>query len=248
MLNELGAPGSAAIPVAAFRQHLRLGSGFADDGGQDGMLAACLRAAMAAVEARIGLALLARRFLWRLTRWSDVAGQVFPVAPVALVESVTLRDRLGAALAIDPAVWVLVPDGRRPRLRGVAGYLPPIPTVDLKRKEPIEYSKDIEPIFENKCFVCHSGSIVEAKFDMSTYAGVMKGGKRGVAVVPGKSAESNLFMFCSRQKKPIMPPKSEEPLTSQELSLLKLWVEEGAKMPTMARAKKKIVVDLPPIS
>lgn len=128
MLNELGAPGSAAIPVAAFRQHLRLGSGFADDGGQDGMLAACLRAAMAAVEARIGLALLARRFLWRLTRWSDVAGQVFPVAPVALVESVTLRDRLGAALAIDPAVWVLVPDGRRPRLRGVAGYLPPIPT------------------------------------------------------------------------------------------------------------------------
>ena len=125
--------------------------------------------------------------------------------------------------------------------------LPPIPTVDLKRKDPVEYSKDVEPIFENKCFVCHSGSIVEAKFDMSTYAGVMKGGKRGAAVVPGKSAESNLFMFCSRQKKPIMPPKSEEPLTSQELSLLKLWIEEGAKMPTMARAKKKIVVDLPPI-
>ncbi|MFO0802531.1 MAG: c-type cytochrome domain-containing protein [Gemmataceae bacterium] len=124
--------------------------------------------------------------------------------------------------------------------------LPVIPTVDLKRKEPVEYSKDIEPIFENKCLVCHSGSIIEAKFDMSTYAGVMKGGKRGAAVVPGKSAESNLFLFCSRQKKPIMPPKSEEPLTSQELSLLKLWIDEGAKMPTMARAKRKIVIDLPP--
>jgi WD40 repeat protein len=124
--------------------------------------------------------------------------------------------------------------------------LPVIPTVDLKRKEPVEYSKDIEPIFENKCLVCHSGSIVEAKFDMSTYAGVMKGGKRGVAVVPGKSAESNIFLLCSRQKKPIMPPKSEDPLTSQELSLLKLWIDEGAKMPTMARVKKAIIVDLPP--
>jgi len=124
--------------------------------------------------------------------------------------------------------------------------LPVIPTVDLKRKEPIEYSKDIEPIFENKCLVCHSGSIIEAKFDMSTYAGVMKGGKRGVAVVPGKSAESNIFLFCSRQKKPIMPPKSEDPLTSQELSLIELWIKEGAKAPTMARLKKKIVVDLPP--
>jgi WD40 repeat protein len=123
---------------------------------------------------------------------------------------------------------------------------PPIPTVDLKRKDPVEYSKDIEPIFENKCFVCHSGSIIEAKFDMSTHAGVMKGGKRGPAVAAGKPADSNLFLFCSRQKKPIMPPKSEEPLNSQEVSLIKLWIEQGAKAPTMARIKKKIIVDLPP--
>lgn len=128
--------------------------------------------------------------------------------------------------------------------------LPPIPTVDLKRKDPVEYSKDIEPIFENKCFVCHSGSIIESKFDMSTYAGVMKGGKResngAKVVVPGKPAESYLFLHSSRQKKPIMPPKSEDPLTSQELSLIELWIKEGAKAPTMARAKRKIVVDLPP--
>ena len=39
-------------------------------------------------------------------------------------------------------------------------------------------------------------------------------------------------MACSRQKKPIMPPKTEEPLTSQELSLVKLWIDEGAKAPT----------------
>src|SRR5438067_2504079 len=115
--------------------------------------------------------------------------------------------------------------------------LPPIPTVDLKRKDPVEYSKDIEPIFENKCFVCHTGSIIEGKFDMSTHPGVLKGGKRGAAVIPGKSGESNLFLFCSRQKKPIMPPKSEEPLNSQEVSIIKLWIDEGAKAPTMARAK-----------
>ena len=36
-------------------------------------------------------------------------------------------------------------------------------------------------------------------------------------VVPGKSAESFLFLACSRQVKPIMPPKTEEPLTPQEL-------------------------------
>jgi WD40 repeat protein len=124
--------------------------------------------------------------------------------------------------------------------------LPPIPTIDLKRTAPVEYAKDVEPIFANKCFVCHSGNVTEAKFDMGTHAGVLKGGKRGAAVVPGKSAESNLFLFCSRQKKPMMPPKTEEPLTSQEVSVIKLWIDEGAKAPTTAREKVKVVVNLPP--
>lgn len=125
--------------------------------------------------------------------------------------------------------------------------LPPIATVDLKRSSPVDYSKDVEPIFVNKCLVCHSGSVVEGKFDMSTHANVMKGGKRGAAVVAGKSGESNLFLMCSRQKKPIMPPKSEEPLSPQEVTLVKLWIDEGAKAPTMARIKDKVIVNLPPI-
>jgi WD40 repeat protein len=123
---------------------------------------------------------------------------------------------------------------------------PPIPTVDLKRKEPVDYNKDVLPIFENKCFVCHSGGELRGKYDMSTHEKVLKGGKRGAAVVPGKSGESNLFLFCARQKKPIMPPKSDEPLDSKEVSVLKAWIDEGAKAPTMVRVKEKIVVSLPP--
>ena len=131
MLNELGSPVSASIPVLAFRQHLRLGSGFADDGAQDAFLETCLRAAMAAVESRIGLALLSRRFLWSLTRWSDSEAQIFPVAPVTILESVTLKDRTGDPIAIDQAAYVLVKDGRRPKLRGISGYLPGFPTDGL---------------------------------------------------------------------------------------------------------------------
>jgi WD40 repeat protein len=123
---------------------------------------------------------------------------------------------------------------------------PPIPVIDLKRTEPIDYNKDVLPIFEGKCFVCHTGSVTEGKFDMGTYEKVLKGGKRGMAVVPGKSAESNLFLFCSRQKKPIMPPKSEEQLNSKEVSTIKAWIDQGAKAPTGMKVKEKIVVNLPP--
>lgn len=126
--------------------------------------------------------------------------------------------------------------------------LEPIVPVDLKRKDPIEYGTDIEPIFRAKCFVCHSGNVTEGKFDMSTHANVMKGGgkRAGKVVVPGKPEESFMFLACSRKVKPIMPPKTEDPLTPQELSLVKLWIAEGAKAPTTTRAKEKIIVNLPP--
>jgi WD40 repeat protein len=144
-------------------------------------------------------------------------------------------------------VFVVTLTAQEPTKNDKASDLPPIPLEDLKRSEPIDYNKDILPIFESKCLVCHSGSVTEGKYDMSTHEKVLKGGKRGAAVVPGKAEESNLFLFCSRQKKPIMPPKSEEPLNSKEVTLIKLWIDQGAKAPTSIKVKEKIVVNLPPV-
>lgn len=126
--------------------------------------------------------------------------------------------------------------------------LPPILPADLKRATPVEYAADVEPVFAAKCFVCHSGSVVQGGYDMSTHAGVVKGGKKraGKVVVAGKSAESFLFLSCSRQTKPIMPPKSEEPLSPEEVAVVKLWIDGGALAPTAARVKAKVVAHLPP--
>ena len=88
------------------------------------------------------------------------------------------------------------------------------PEIKIDRKDPVLYEKDIEPIFANKCFVCHSGrKSSSGKFDMSTLREAHEGRQARPAVVAGKSAESYFYKFCSRQKKPIMPPKDEEPLT-----------------------------------
>jgi WD40 repeat protein len=39
-----------------------------------------------------------------------------------------------------------------------------------------------------------------------------------------------------------MPPKSEEPLTPEELALIKLWIDQGAKAPIGARVRPKPVI------
>ena len=49
MLVEQTTAPAAALPVADFRDHLRLGTGFADEGAEDSLLETFLRAAIAAV-------------------------------------------------------------------------------------------------------------------------------------------------------------------------------------------------------
>ncbi|MEY2961928.1 MAG: hypothetical protein RLZ60_1758, partial [Pseudomonadota bacterium] len=73
MLVEQTTVPLAALPVAEFKGHLRLGSGFADDGLQDGVLVAALRAAIAAIEARTGKILIQRDFSWTVYRWRSAS-------------------------------------------------------------------------------------------------------------------------------------------------------------------------------
>ena len=127
ILTELTAVPDAALPLAAFREHLRLGRGFADDGAEDGLLQACLRAAMAAIEARISKVLMARMFLWRIADWREPDVQPLPVAPVSVLAELRLRGADGVAVVVDPARYALVEDALRPVLRATGTALPMVP-------------------------------------------------------------------------------------------------------------------------
>src|SRR5262245_8063408 len=83
----------------------------------------------------------------------------------------------------------------------------PIKVVKLDRKDAVVYEKDVEPILSNRCNVCHSGNIKEGRLDLGTYESMMKGGKRGKAVVPGNAEQSLLVRAAGRTHKPFMPPK-----------------------------------------
>ncbi|MCR8546586.1 head-tail connector protein [Salipiger sp. P9] len=126
LIEETQVP-DAALPVEALKRHLRLGSGFAEDDVQDAVLGSFLRAALAAIEARTGKALIARGFVWTLHGWRDAEAAVFPVAPVSAVSQLSVVDRFGAAEVIDPASYRLEADGQAPRLRPQGTALPAIP-------------------------------------------------------------------------------------------------------------------------
>ncbi|MCG6901806.1 MAG: head-tail connector protein [Rhodobacter sp.] len=128
MLVEQTTVPSAALPVAEFKDHLRLGTGFADDGVQDSVLESYLRASIAAIEARTGKVLITRSFGWTLTCWRELAQQTLPVAPVESITEVKLIDREGVETIVDGATYRLVRDSQRPRIAAIALHLPTIPS------------------------------------------------------------------------------------------------------------------------
>lgn len=127
LIEQTTVPG-AALPVQEFKDHLRLGTAFADVSAQDAALESYLRSAMAAIEGRIGKALIQRDFLWSITHWRGQGEQPLPIAPVSALASVTLIDKSGATTVVDPGRYSLAQDIQRPRLVAAGATLPDIPT------------------------------------------------------------------------------------------------------------------------
>ncbi len=134
LVEQTTVPG-AALPVAEFKDHLRLGTGFADDALQDAVLENTLRAAIAVIEARTGKVLVDKGYSWSLTGWRDASRQALPLAPVSVVTAVKIIDRLEIEALVDPSRYQLERDGHRPALWAVGGRFPNVPlagTVEIE--------------------------------------------------------------------------------------------------------------------
>ncbi len=127
-LTETTTLTAADFPIAAFSDHLRLGTGFSDDGGQNALLESCLRAAMGAIEARTGKVLIARGFDWRTYVWRrDNGAQALPVSPVTAITQMVVFPVKGPPTYINSTLFALVPDMQRPKIVPIGGDLPKIP-------------------------------------------------------------------------------------------------------------------------
>lgn len=109
---------------------------------------------------------------------------------------------------------------------------------DAKKSKPkpppsaISFKKEVFPIIKTNCLPCHTEDQMNpSELYMESYARLMKGGKHGPPVVPGK-ADSSLII-----RKLIPPPPYGDPmplrrktaLSADTVNTVKKWINQGAR-------------------
>lgn len=99
-------------------------------------------------------------------------------------------------------------------------------------QQPVDFEKDIRPILASACFDCHDGETPKKQLRLDTVVGILKGGDSGEPLfVRGSSADSLLIKRLVADNPKELMPADSDPLTPQQIGLLRTWIDSGAKMP-----------------
>ena len=95
----------------------------------------------------------------------------------------------------------------------------------------VDFSKDVYPLFRERCFKCHRGSNLESGVRLDHHAKLL-GETDGVPLlVAGDSSHSRLIhVVAGAVKDKVMPPPDAGPrLNDEHVGLLRAWIDQGAK-------------------
>ncbi len=103
----------------------------------------------------------------------------------------------------------------------------------------VDFAKDIQPIFADHCYSCHGPQKQESALRLDQKARAFKGGETfgAAAIVPGKGAASVLVQAVAHAHSDLKMPKKGDPLTAEQVGLLRAWIDQGAVWPEGATAQ-----------
>jgi hypothetical protein len=95
--------------------------------------------------------------------------------------------------------------------------------------EPVDFNRDIRPVFNSKCTSCHGGVKRKGGFSLLYRSETVVKAKSGeIPIVPGKPDESAMhYRLTTTDDDERMPPKGDR-LTAKEVATIKQWIAEGA--------------------
>jgi hypothetical protein len=103
---------------------------------------------------------------------------------------------------------------------------------------PVDFVKDVQPILEKNCVKCHGTEKQKSDYRVDMRDVALKGGESHAPnIIPGKSAESPLIRFVAGLDEDMRMPPKGEPVSAEQIGILRRWIDDGAVWPESASVK-----------
>ena len=96
--------------------------------------------------------------------------------------------------------------------------------------EPVDFSRDIQPLLAKRCFSCHGPDTHEGGLRLDQQAGATAALDSGShAIVAGKSSDSEILARITSSDPDLRMPPEGPRLTATQVDAIKRWIDEGAE-------------------
>ncbi len=96
------------------------------------------------------------------------------------------------------------------------------------------FEREIRPILATRCFKCHAGEDAEHGLQLTSRVGILTGGARGPAAIPGEP-KSSLLIAAIRHQGDLKMPRGGDQLSETQVAAFERWVSLGMPWPTRDR-------------
>lgn len=103
--------------------------------------------------------------------------------------------------------------------------------------QPVDFVKNVEPIFAAKCYACHGPSQQTSGLRLDDRTAAYAGGYGGKVILPGNSAGSLLLKRITGADGLKAMPMGSKGLPSEQVAIIKAWIDQGAVYPDRQAAK-----------
>ena len=105
----------------------------------------------------------------------------------------------------------------------------PLTALPPAASHPIDFVKEIKPLFEASCIQCHAKGKDKGGLSIETRAAFVKGGDDGAVVIVGDSAHSSVVSLVAGTDPDAVMPKKGTRWTAEQVGLLRAWIDQGMK-------------------
>jgi hypothetical protein len=100
---------------------------------------------------------------------------------------------------------------------------------DERAARQVDFSRDVKPLLARRCFACHGPSDAEGGLQLhQSETALVELDSGALAIVPGSPDESELIVRVTAEDEYMRMPPEGEPLTADEIGLLRDWITQGA--------------------